>query len=211
MTALEDLDTEQLLLRAGRNDHSARDQLFTRHRGQLRRMVRARMDDRLAVRIDPSDVVQGVLAEAAQGLPDYLQDRPLPFYLWLRELAWKRLVDLRRRHIEAQKRSVTREEAWRSMLSEHSANDLAGRLISNEPSASRRLIREELLDRVRAALDVLPDADREVLVLRYLEQLTVRQVAAVLGTTEGAVSMRQLRAVERIRKLLDDDLSSEGE
>ena len=209
MTALEDLDTEQLLLRAGRNDHSAREQLFTRHRSQLRRMVGIRMDDRLAVRVDPSDVVQEVLAEAARSLPGYLKDRPLPFYLWLRELAWKRLVDLRRRHIEAQKRSVTREVAWKSTLSEHSANDLAGRLVSNEPSASRHLIREELRARMREALDRLPDADREVLVLRYLEQLTIRQVAGVLGTTEGAVSMRQLRAVERIRKLLDDDDFSE--
>lgn len=209
MSALEDLNTEQLLLRTSCDDESARDQLFTRHRSQLRRMVGIRIDDRLAARVDPSDVVQEVLAEAARGLPEYLEKRPLPFYLWLRELAWRRLVYLRRRHVESQKRSVTREEAVRSTLSEDSACELAGRLVSREPSASQRLVREEQRVRMRAALDRLPDADREVLVLRYLEQLTIRQVASLFGTTKGAVRMRQLRAVERIRKLLDDG-SSEG-
>lgn len=211
MPSLEDLDTEQLLLRAGGGDHAARNHLFTRHRSQLRRMVGVRMDDRIAARVDPSDVVQEVLAEAAQGLQEYLQTRPLPFYLWLRELTWKRLVDLRRRHVDAKKRSVTREHPQKLMLSEHSSSDLAGKLMSLEKGPDWRLIREEQLARVRTALARLPDPDREVLILRYLEQMTARQIAAVLRISEGAVSMRQLRAVDRIRRLLDDALPSEGQ
>ena len=73
MSVLDDPETEQLLIRTASNDDSARDQLFARHRPQLRRMVGIRMDDRLAVRVDPSDVVQEVLAQAARSLPEYLQ------------------------------------------------------------------------------------------------------------------------------------------
>jgi len=47
--------------------------------------------------------------------------------------------------------------------------------------------------------------DREVLVLRYLEGLPVGEVAEVLGLGEGAVKMRQLRALERLRSVLGDE------
>ncbi len=59
-----------------------------------------------------------------------------------------------------------------------------------------------MCDRVRQALDRLSARDREVLVMRYLEQLPTREIAAALEITEGAVKVRHLRALERIRGLL---------
>ena len=47
--------------------------------------------------------------------------------------------------------------------------------------------------------------DREVLVMRYLEQLTNADIAAALDNSEGAVKMRHLRALERLRGLLTDE------
>src|SRR6516165_5011523 len=94
-----DADTDELLERAGSGDTTAREQLLIRHRARLRRMVAVRLDRRLAARVDPSDVVQETLAEAARNLADYLRERPIPFYPWLRRLAWERLVKLHRRHI----------------------------------------------------------------------------------------------------------------
>ena len=44
-----------------------------------------------------------------------------------------------------------------------------------------------------------------MLVLRYLEQMSTAEIAAVLGTTPGAVKVRHLRALERLRGLLPDD------
>src|SRR5438132_9901340 len=107
---LEDPSVEQLLAQARRGDSYSRDRLLEQYRQRLRQMVAVRIDRRLAARIDPSDVVQEALTEASQKLSDYLQARPIPFYPWLRQLAWDRLVELYRRHIVAQKRSVTREE-----------------------------------------------------------------------------------------------------
>ena len=111
MMALNPPDTEQLLERAGRGDPTARQQLLTRHRDRLRRMVALRLDRRLAARVDPSDIVQESLAEAHQHLSEYLRDRPLPFYAWLRQFAWERVAKQYERHVRAQRRSVTREEA----------------------------------------------------------------------------------------------------
>ena len=82
-------DTDQLLDRAAQGDDRARQQLLARHRRQLRRMVATHLDRRLAARVDASDVVQEALADAARKLDGYLRERPLPFYPWLRRLAWE--------------------------------------------------------------------------------------------------------------------------
>src|SRR4051812_49879349 len=84
-------DTEQLLEAVRQGDASARGRLLDRHRDRLRQMVALRLDRRLAPRVDPSDVVQEALADAGQDLSDYLHDRPMPFYAWLRRFAWDRL------------------------------------------------------------------------------------------------------------------------
>ena len=202
MTTRQEPDTEELLQRARGGDREACQQLLTRHRQRLQRMVALRMDRRLAARFDPSDVVQEALADAAGKLSDYLRLRPLPFYPWLRQLTWERLLQLHRRHLWTGKRSVTREEAGVLNLPADSAVELAGRLAAAESSPSYHLLREELRERVRQALSRLAPRDQEVLVLRHLEQLSTREVAAVLGVTEAAVKSRHIRALERLHHLL---------
>jgi RNA polymerase sigma-70 factor (ECF subfamily) len=202
-------DTEDLLERAAAGDAAARDQLLERHRDRLRRMVGVRFDPRLVARVDPSDVVQEALAEAAAQLDRYLQERPLAFYPWLRQFAQRRLIDLHRRHVQARRRSVTREEAVAG-LPDGSALALAERLCDRHSSPSADLHRLERCDRVRAALAALPEQDREVLVLRILEGLPTRETAAVLQISEVAVRSRQVRALERLKALLGPDFL-EGE
>src|SRR5262245_57708475 len=103
-------DTEELLRRAGLGARAATGDLLQRHRTRLRRVVGVRMDRRLAARVDPSDVVQEALTDAAHRLPGYLRDRPVPFFVWLRRLAWDRLAALHRTHVHTARRSVAREE-----------------------------------------------------------------------------------------------------
>lgn len=198
-----DGETNELIDRAARGDAAARDELLARHRARLRHMVALRMDRRLSARVDPSDVVQEALAEASRCLPDYLRDRPLPFYPWLRRLAWERLVATARQHLQARRRSVTREQPGAVALPDESLYALAGRLAVSGTSPSGRMKREELRQRVRAALAQLDEQDREVLVLRYLEQLSTRETAAVLGVSEGGVKSRLMRAIVRLRERLE--------
>jgi RNA polymerase sigma-70 factor (ECF subfamily) len=201
-------DTDQLLPQVEAGEHAAIDKLFGRHRARLRRMVALRMDRRLAGRVDPSDVVQEALADAARKLKEYLRCRPLPFYPWLRRLAWERLVQLRNRHIRVGKRSVAREEEPPTLAGK-SADRLAERLMASGTSASQRLIRGELRERIKLALAKLPPSDRELLVLRYLEQFSPSDIATQLGISAAAASMRHLRALERLRELLGEE-TAEG-
>jgi RNA polymerase sigma-70 factor (ECF subfamily) len=195
-------DAEELLRLAGTGDAAARQQLLILHRDRLRRMVAVRLDPRLAARVDPSDVVQEALLAADRKLDRYLRERPVPFYPWLRRLAWEHLVKLHERHVLARKRSVLREEPGILALPEDSAVRLAQRLAGDGTSPSHGLVRKEQRERVRAALAKLPAGDREVLVLRYLEQLSTADVAGVLGIGEGAVKMRHRRALDRLSRTL---------
>jgi RNA polymerase sigma-70 factor (ECF subfamily) len=201
MVPLE-IDTDMLLNSVRSGDNSARQHLFARHRDRLKRMVAVRMDRRIAARVDPSDVVQDVLAEADRGLADFLRDRPVSFYPWLRQLAWDRLVELYRLHVRARKRTVQREEPGRLDLPDESALALADRLFDRGSSPSQRVMKQELRGRVRAAINDLAERDREVLVLRHLEQLTTHQTAAVLGISLAAVKARHVRALDRLERLL---------
>lgn len=198
-------DTDHLLDRAERGDEIAKGQLLERHRARLRRMIAVRLDRRLAARIDPSDVVQETLAGAAQRLPQYLKERPLPFHAWLRRLAADRLAELNRKHVRARSRSVTREEPL--PLPDESALELAERLLARGSSPGARLHREERREKVRQALALLKQRDREVLVLRHLEQLPASDIADLLGVTEGTVYTRHLRALHRLRDLLGPDFA----
>jgi RNA polymerase sigma-70 factor, ECF subfamily len=196
-------DTDALLDGVEAGDTHARDRLLARHRDRLRRMVAVRFDPRLAGRADPSDVVQEALTAAADRLGEYARERPLPFYPWLRQFAADRLADLHRRHLYAARRSVSREHA--DDLPDGSAAELAARLIDTAPGPSEHLRRAERRERVRTALQLLPAADREVLALRFLEELTAGEVAAVLGVTEAAAKKRVFRALARLQPLLADD------
>lgn len=195
-------DTGELLRRVDQGDRSSVGQLLDRYRVRLRRMVAVRIDPRLAARLDPSDVVQEALAEASQKLPQYLRQRPLPFYPWLRQIAWETLVDLHTRHVSVQKRSVTRESRNNLDLPDNSAMQLIDRLVADGTSPSKRMVRKEIRQRVREALQQAPTRDREVMILRHLEQLTLKEIATALGITEPAAQSRYRRAIERLHVVL---------
>lgn len=196
-------ETTELLRLASRGDGEAVARLLKGHRVRLRRMVALRLDSRLAARLDASDVVQEALTEAAQRMSDYLRRKPIAFYPWLRQIAWDKLLKMQQRHLGTQKRSVNREEAVDWPLPDESMDKLASRFVAPGTHASERLLREELQHRIRMALEKLSPRDREVLVLRYLEQLSLSEAVEVLGISEEAFTKRHMRAIQRLRRLLD--------
>src|SRR5262245_3430910 len=75
--AIAGAETNDLIQRAHGGDALAREHLFERHRERLLKMIAVRMDQRLRRRLDPSDVVQEVFAEAWKRIDDYFDRRPL--------------------------------------------------------------------------------------------------------------------------------------
>jgi RNA polymerase sigma-70 factor, ECF subfamily len=196
--------TQELIDQAGRGDDTARQELLERYRESVRRMIAVRLDRRLAPRIDPSDVVQETLADASRRMDEYFGDRAIPFLGWLRQLAKERVIDMHRRHLVSQRRSITREDRDLD-LPDDSAGEFVRRLAANDTSPSNRLSRRERHDRVMMALAALSPRHREVLVMRYLEQLGTSEIAEALGITQGAVKARLLRALIQMRGQLEAD------
>jgi len=115
------------------------------------------------------------------------------------------VIDVYRWHVRTGKRTIRREERALPPLPDESVAELAQRLCAHGSSPSARLQRREAGERVRAALARLSERDREVLELRHLEQLSIREIAGVLGISEGAVKVRHVRALERLRERLGED------
>ncbi len=203
MNALRDFDTDHLLQSAASGDANAGNELLQRHRQRLRSLVRIRLDSKLAGRVDPSDVVQDVLLTAHQRLDDYLRDRPISFFPWLRQITLNRLTDLHRQHFQAEKRTVDREEALPTEINDRSTALLAERLIHSHSTPSQNLMRDELKQRVASALQRISAEQREIIVMRHLEELSLKEIAAVLDIPVGSVMSRHFRGLKALRRLLD--------
>src|SRR5437763_16131282 len=199
----EQPETQELLSQARAGRPEAVERLLTAHREPLRRMIGMRLDPALAARVDASDIVQEVLLEAHRRLDDYLRNPAMPFQLWLRHIAKDHVIDAHRRHRQAQRRSLDREQPLvPAALADHSSFELAGQILDQELTPATAAIRHELQRRLDAAVAELGEDDREVILLRHGDQLSNQEVAAALGLSEAAASMRYLRAVRRLRAAL---------
>ncbi len=200
---MHEQDDSPLLDQIAAGDATAVPLLLRRYRDRLRRMVQYRLDPRVAARVDASDVVQEALLTATGEVHAYARQRPVAFYPWLRRIAWERMIDMQRQHLDAQRRSVLREEQPPSSYSNASLCELTRQLKGGGPTPSHDLHKKEANERLARALDGLDPGQREVILLRYLEQLSLADTAAVLNITADAVKMRQLRALRRLREILE--------
>jgi RNA polymerase sigma-70 factor (ECF subfamily) len=190
--------TQDLLRRAHAGEPRALEELFAGYRSYLHQFVALRLDPKLRARVDPSDVVQEAQMEAARRLQGYLQGPPMPFRLWLRQIAQDRLLNLRRRHVATARRAVGREQP----LPERSSLVLAAQLLACGSTPSQQLGRRELARRLRQALAELAEGDREILLLRNFEGLSNQEVGHLLGIDAAAASQRHGRAMLRLHKVL---------
>jgi RNA polymerase sigma-70 factor (ECF subfamily) len=197
MEVLSEAEELRLLQQAVAGDQQAFEELVERYRPGLRAFIEVRLSPDVRARVDPSDVVQETQLEAFVRLPDFLHRHPMPFHVWLRKTAYERLLKVRRHHVAAQ-RSVSREVA----LPDQSSVLLAQRLQANEPGPLQRASQEELASRVQAALAELPDLDREILVMRHVEEFSYEHIGQVLDLEPATARKRYGRALLRLRKTL---------
>ncbi len=158
------------------------------------------MDGRLLGKVDGDDVLQDAFVEAARRVGDFLDRPTVPFFVWLRQITTQILIDTHRRYLGAKNRDVSREVAFDRGRSATDSGPLVAQLADSLTSPSQFAVRAEAISELRAALEKLDAIDREVLVLRHLEELSNNEVAQVLGIDKYAASKRYLRALKRLRR-----------
>lgn len=197
---------EEKLSRLQAEGDQALAEVMTEHAPRLRRMVALRTDVRLSRRLDPADVLQEAYLEARKRLPRYLSDPETPPFVWLRGIVLNTLFDFHRRHLGARMRDAAQEVSLqRSFASQTNSAMLAACLVGNLTSPSQAAIRRERVLQIEQVLEQMDEIDREVLVLRHLEQLSNDEVAAILGVKKAAASRRYRRALDRFRAVLTDN------
>ncbi len=196
MVSHNSTETDRLLTQAQAGDRDAMQALYAAHRNYLRCVIDLRMDDELRRRVDASDVVQETQLEAIARMPAYLRAPTVSFRIWLRQTALEQLINLRRRHVLAQKRTVRHQVR----LPDHSSVALAHSLLPRRPSEIFR--RAELAQQVRQAVANMDEADREIILLRHFEELTNAEVAELLKIDPDALRKRHGRAIRRLGQQL---------
>lgn len=177
---------------------------FSRHRDRLWRMVDFRLDPALAGRVDPDDVLQEAWLAATQRADHFLKNESLSLFLWLRLIVEQTLIDVHRRHLGAKMRDAYREQSIHDpALSRTTCVSLVARLLGTFTSPSQAAVRDEEARRLREAIDGMDEIDREVLAMRHFEELTNAEVAEALGIQATAASNRYVRAIRRLKTILD--------
>jgi RNA polymerase sigma-70 factor (ECF subfamily) len=206
MPAADDPAVNALLERAGTGDREAAAEAVLLHDEALRRVIRVRLDRRVAQRVDVEDVLQETHVEALERLPEFLADRKVPLFVWLRFLAVQRCMTLARRHLLAAGRDARREQPMAGAggaEAEATSMALEEALVARLTSPSRAAAKGETKRGVRAAVEALDPLDREILCLRHFEELDNAEAAMALGIGAPAASKRYVRALVRLREALD--------
>jgi RNA polymerase sigma-70 factor (ECF subfamily) len=166
-----DEDDERTLIAAAQADPARFEELYDRYVHRVFGFVSRRVGNRATA----EDLTSAVFEQALASLPKF-EWRGVPFAAWLIRIAANALTD-----------------HWRKTARE-TGEGASGMPDAGEMDATeQRAILFQLVER-------LPELQRRVIELRFGEEKSIREIAAALQRTEGAVKQLQLRALENLRK-----------
>ncbi len=178
-------------------------QIWEQHQPRLLAMVRWRIDPALEVRIDAEAVIAEAYLDSCRKWPAYCMNRKLSTYAWLYGIVKDRLIEEWRKASRSM-RDLRREAP---LPSDDLALITAG-LLGTSTSPSSAAARAEQAAHLRRMLQSLDPADRDVLYMRYFDNLEIQEVADVLGIHYDAARKRCRRAVERLKDLWQEHFPS---
>jgi len=170
--------------RARSGDRAAFGELYDTHVDAVYRYVLYRVREPS----DAEDLASEVFTRAFANIHRY-RWQGKSFLAWLYTIARNAVTDRRRR----ERPTVDLDDAYG--------------VAEEGPTAHDRAVRGEQVDALRGAVKHLTTEQQEVLVLRFVENMSSRQVAKVLGKNEGAIRALQFRALGRLRKLLTSEVA----
>ena len=147
-------------------------------------------------------MVQQTLLEAHRKREQFRGTTEAERAAWLRQMLAFNLADARR-HLGRARRDAGRERSLEQEL-EQSSIRLGSWLAAEQASPSEQAVRHEQAVGVAAALGRLPEANREAVVLRYYEGLSLDEISARLGRTPAAVAGLLKRGLKQLRQSLCD-------
>jgi RNA polymerase sigma-70 factor (ECF subfamily) len=173
-----------------------------RFRDYLHALARMHLDARLQGKLDPADIVQDAFAEALLKWEQFRGGDESRLKAWLRQVLLHNLLDCIR-HWKTKKSDAALEVAL-----EHSSVCILGSLAAEQSSPSEHACRQEQMGRVADALLLLPEDQREAVLLNHYQGLRVAEVASRLGRSRAATAGLIHRGLTRLRHHLQESDSS---
>jgi RNA polymerase sigma-70 factor (ECF subfamily) len=193
--------TEAWVAAAQQGDRLALAKLLTTCHPHLRSRAAAGMDAATRGKVAPDDILQEVYLAVARQIHQFEDRGPESFLKWVHAILSNKLIDARRAaHCQVR-------DAGREIRAQGADDDSYWNLLDNvyaeSGTPSRVVRREEALRTLLSCITDLSDMHRQVIRLRFLEGLSVEQVAARLGKTNAAVAAMSKRALEALRRSMD--------
>ncbi len=157
--------------------------------GQYREFLRScveRISCKYQAKFDESDIVQETLADAQKHLMDYRGTSEAELASWLRRMLSRNLVDAVRR-LRSRKRDVASERRLQATR-QRSAASASLVVRAEQTSPSGKAVWNEELQQMHRALESLPEAQRQAIVLHHLQGMTLAQVATQMNRSTAAVA-----------------------
>jgi RNA polymerase sigma-70 factor (ECF subfamily) len=173
-----------------------------RYRDYLCLLARLQLGPEVRARLGASDVVQQTLLQANQALDGLRARSEAELAAWLRQALAHNLAHAARDH-RRQRRDVARERSLELAL-EASSAQLEGWLAAEQLSPSEQAQHNEQVLRLADALALLPEAQREALVLHYWQGWTTVAIGSHLGRTPAAVAGLLKRGLKELRRHMQD-------
>lgn len=180
-----------------------KDRELSEYRGYLQFLARQHLSNRYSGRLDYSDVVQQTLLQAHVAKSQFQGESELERLAWLRQIL-VRCISHATRQLHAKKRDIHRE---RSLVDDLDASSmrLEGLLADKESTPSQCLARQDRVLLIADAIESLPEEQKQIIVLRYWEEKSLREVADMLGKSLPAVAGQLHRATKKLRNRLAMD------
>jgi RNA polymerase sigma-70 factor, ECF subfamily len=191
-------DSIPLAKLAAQGDPQALARLLNRHLPSVRAFVRAHMGAQLRARESMSDIVQSVCRELLTHQDRFQYPDEQGFQAWLFTTARRKIAN-RARDLDREKRDAGREVGG---LGESGIAALGAAYARISTPSGKALLAEEIA-RLEAAIDQLPEEQREVITLAHLVGLSRAEIGVQMGRSEEAVRSLLHRAKARLSILLD--------
>ena len=196
--------TLNLLHQARNGDGTCLGILLRKYFRYLNSLSRGHLDDRIGIRVSASDIVQDTLLEAHRDFGKFSGTTIEEFTGWLRRILFNNLATAIEKHVLADKRDVRKQRSidQETGFTDHSNARLARYLQQDATSPSTPMQRDESLGQLLTAINQLPPDYQEVIRMRHFDDLSFSQISEKLGRKSGAVRMMWVRAVEKLRSVL---------
>ncbi|MCC6493755.1 MAG: sigma-70 family RNA polymerase sigma factor [Pirellulales bacterium] len=192
----------RLVERVRSGDEAALAEFVEANRPALLAFLHSRIGAHLARKTEAEDILQDACLEACRSLDKAPLESWDPLH-WLFQICERKIIDAHRRHFASQKRDASREASIPE--GSEAAGGLGNLLAASMTTPSAAFSRDQRQLRMLAALDTLPDEQREALRLRYLVGLPSKEIAQKLGKTDGAVRVMLSRSLAKLQEMLVEE------